>query len=62
MIRFLKITAIITTTLVINACTTQNPTLPEQPTHPQGAIITEDNTVIFYHNIWSDIKRNMGLE
>jgi len=57
-----KAIVIIITTLTLFGCYNQKPTLPEQPSKPQGAIITEDNTVIFYHNIWGDIKRNLGMQ
>jgi len=48
--------------LTLFGCNSQKVTLPEQPSKPQGAIITEDNTIIFYHNIWGDIKRNLGMQ
>ena len=53
---------LITVTLLLTSCYNQKPSVPEGPTQRQGAIITDEGAIIFYHNIWGDIKRNLGLE
>ena len=58
---------LITLTIILTGCYNQIPSTDEH-THPhphpppQGAVITEEGTVIFYHNIWGDIRRNLGIE
>lgn len=52
---------LITLTIILTGCYNQIPSTDEHP-HPQGAVITEEGTVIFYHNIWGDIRRNLGIE
>jgi hypothetical protein len=56
-----KIILITLSILTLSGCYNQIPTTDEH-TRPQGAIITEEGAIIFYHNIWGDIKRNMGME
>ena len=52
---------LITLTIILTGCYNQIPSTDEHPP-PQGAVITEEGTVIFYHNIWGDIRRNLGIE
>ena len=53
---------LITVMLLLTSCYNQKPSVPEEPTQRQGAIITDEGAIIFYHNIWGDIKHNLGLE
>jgi len=49
--------ALTTLTLSLSGCYNTDSQKPEAqyPTnHPEGAVITENGTVIFYHEMWND--------
>jgi PBP1b-binding outer membrane lipoprotein LpoB len=49
-----KILLVTLTIILLTGCVENKPEAQYPNNHPEGAIITADGTVIFYHEIWSD--------
>jgi PBP1b-binding outer membrane lipoprotein LpoB len=53
---------IILITLLLSGCyntDSQKPEATYSTSHPQGAIITKEGTMIFYHEMWNDFTGMM---
>jgi hypothetical protein len=44
---------LITLTIILAGCIENKPEATYPTSHPQGVIITEEGSVIFYHEMWN---------
>jgi hypothetical protein len=50
---------LVTLTIILTGCVENKPEAQYPSNHPEGAVITENGTVIFYHEMWSDFMEMM---
>jgi hypothetical protein len=51
--------SLLTIMIMLSGCFEEKPDATYPNNHPQGAIITEEGTVIFYHEMWDNFATMM---